>query len=51
MRNINFEKLKHVLPEIPGILRKKEYFNSAVLIPLVLYNEEHHFFLKEEGQK
>src|ERR1039457_1288617 len=51
MRTIDFEKLKHVLPKIPGILRKKEYFNAAVLIPLVWYNEEYHFLFEKRGAK
>src|ERR1035437_2226725 len=51
MGTINIEKLKYVLPKIPGILRKKEYFNSAVLIPLVWYNEEYHFLFEKRGAK
>jgi peroxisomal coenzyme A diphosphatase NUDT7 len=51
MRIINFEKLKQVLPRIPGILRKKEYFNAGVLIPLVWYNEEYHFLFEKRGAK
>ena len=51
MRTINFEKLKQVLPRIPGILRKKEYFNAGVLIPLVWYNEEYHFLFEKRGTK
>lgn len=51
MKNIDFEKLKNVLPKKPGILRKKEYFNAAVLIPLVLYNEEYYFLFEKRGAK
>jgi len=51
MRTIDFDKLKQVLPKIPGILRKKEYFNAAVLIPLVWYNEEYHFLFEKRGAK
>jgi peroxisomal coenzyme A diphosphatase NUDT7 len=51
MKKINIERLKHVLPEVPGILRKKEYFNSAVLIPLVKYNDEYHFLFEKRGAK
>jgi peroxisomal coenzyme A diphosphatase NUDT7 len=51
MKNINLEKIKRVLPEIPGILRKKEYFNSAVLIPLVKYKDEYHFLFEKRGAK
>ena len=51
MRTIDFAKLKQVLPRIPGILRKKEYFNAAVLIPLVWHNEEYHFLFEKRGAK
>jgi peroxisomal coenzyme A diphosphatase NUDT7 len=51
MKTIDIEKLKQVLPEIPGILRKSEYFNSAVLIPLVWYKEEYNFLFEKRGAK
>jgi coenzyme A diphosphatase NUDT7 len=51
MKTIDFDKLKKVLPRIPGILRKKEYFNAAVLIPLVWYNEEYNFLFEKRGAK
>src|ERR1017187_9298541 len=51
MRTIDFDKLKHVLPKIPGILRKKEYFNAAVLIPLVWHNEEYNFLFEKRVAK
>lgn len=41
------EKFKNNLPAVPGILRKEEYFNSAVLIPLVPVDDEY-FFLFEK---
>ncbi|MBZ0199259.1 MAG: CoA pyrophosphatase [Ignavibacteriaceae bacterium] len=40
-------KLKERLPVNPGILRKNEFFNSAVLIPLVHVSDEY-FFLFEK---
>ncbi|NCS90041.1 MAG: hypothetical protein AUK34_12155 [Ignavibacteria bacterium CG2_30_36_16] len=46
--NLNYlAKLKNNLPAVPGILRKEEYFNSSVLIPLVPVNDEY-FFLFEK---
>jgi peroxisomal coenzyme A diphosphatase NUDT7 len=51
MKTISIEKIKLVLPKIPGILRKKEYFNAAVLIPLVWHNEEYHFLFEKRGAK
>jgi peroxisomal coenzyme A diphosphatase NUDT7 len=51
MKNIDFDKLKRVLPEKPGILRKQEYFNSAVLIPVVKYNDVYHFLFEKRGAK
>ena len=44
------EKFKSNLPAIPGILRKDEFFNSAVLIPLVPVDDEY-FFLFEKRAK
>jgi peroxisomal coenzyme A diphosphatase NUDT7 len=51
MKTIDFEKLKQVLPKVPGILRKKEYFNSSVLIPLVWHNDEYHFLFEKRAAK
>lgn len=37
------------LPDTPGIIGKDEYFNSAVLIPLVLLNGEYHFLFEKRS--
>ena len=51
MEKFNPKKLKQMLPRYPGILRKEEYFNSAVLIPLVkIYGEYHFFFEKRSAE-
>ena len=49
MKNIDFEKLISVLPKYPGVLGKEEYFNSAVLIPLVLINKEYNFLFEKRA--
>jgi 8-oxo-dGTP pyrophosphatase MutT (NUDIX family) len=49
MKKIDFEKLIAVLPKHPGVLGKEEYFNSAVLIPLVLLNAEYHFLFEKRS--
>lgn len=49
MNKININKLKSVLPAIPGILRKDEYFNSAVLIPLVKCDGEYSILFEKRG--
>jgi 8-oxo-dGTP pyrophosphatase MutT (NUDIX family) len=47
MRKEQIEKLKRVLPVIPGINGSEEYFKSAVLVLLVfLYDEYHLIFQK-----
>ena len=42
-------KLKAKLPEFPGILRKDEFFNSAVLIPLIPLNGELYFLFEKRA--
>lgn len=51
MKKIDFEKLVSVLPKYPGILSKDEYFNSAVLIPLVELNGEYSFLFEKRSAK
>lgn len=49
IKDLNLDKLKSVLPDVPGILRKDEYFNSAVLIPLVKSNGEYSILFEKRG--
>ena len=49
MNTSELEKLKSKLPIHPGILRKEEYFNSAVLIPLVFVNNEYNFLFEKRA--
>ena len=51
MKEIDLEKLASVLPKYPGILSKEEYFNSAVLIPLVEMNNEYYFLFEKRSAK
>jgi 8-oxo-dGTP pyrophosphatase MutT (NUDIX family) len=39
------------LPLSPGILRKEEYLNSAVLIPLVFKNGEYYFLFEKRSEQ
>ncbi len=41
--------LKEKLPASPGIMRKEEYFNSAVLIPLVWHNGVYNFLFEKRA--
>ncbi len=43
------ESLKEKLPVVPGINGKEEYFNSAVLVLLMLINEEYHFVFQKRA--
>lgn len=43
------EGLKDKLPVVPGINAKEEYFNSAVLVLLMLINEEYHFVFQKRA--
>jgi len=49
MNNNDLENLKSKLPEVPGILGKEEYFNAAVLIPLVMINGEYNFLFEKRA--
>ncbi len=49
MNKDDLKKLKDVLPEIPGILGRKEYFNSAVLIPLIEIDNEFHLLFEKRA--
>jgi 8-oxo-dGTP pyrophosphatase MutT (NUDIX family) len=48
---IDLEKIKKMLPDLPGILRKDEYFNSAVLIPLVFINGEYNLLFEKRSAR
>lgn len=37
------------LPETPGILRKDEFFNSAVVVPFVLKDDEYHLLFEKRA--
>jgi len=41
--------LKINLPQLPGILGKDEFFNSAVLIPLVFIEDEYHLLFEKRA--
>ncbi len=45
----DLERLKEKLPKHPGILRKNDYMNSAVLIPLVMINGEYNFLFEKRA--
>jgi len=49
MNKKGLERLKENLPSKPGILRRDEYFNSSVLIPLVFINNEYHFLFEKRA--
>lgn len=49
MKQLNFKKLKSLLPKNPGILGKSEYFNSAVLVPIVKRNGEYNLLFEKRS--
>jgi len=51
MNKSELNTLKNKLPAAPGILRKDEYLNSAVLIPLVFNNDEYFFLFEKRSEK
>jgi 8-oxo-dGTP pyrophosphatase MutT (NUDIX family) len=48
MNNSDLERLVRQLPEVPGIYGKKDFFNSAVLVSLVPYENDTYHFLFEK---
>ncbi len=49
MNKEDLNKLINNLPSSPGILRKDEFFNSAVIIPLIYLNDEYHFLFEKRA--
>ena len=46
MDNGKFQKLKESLPAYSALIGREEFFNSAVLIPLVQFENEYHFLFE-----
>ncbi|WP_407313031.1 NUDIX hydrolase [Desulfosporosinus sp. SB140] len=49
MDELVLEGLKNTLPLVPGINGKNEYFNSAVLVLLLLVDGEYHFVFEKRA--
>ncbi len=49
MKKNNLKQLIANLPETPGVLGRKRFFNSAVLIPLVKIKGEYHLLLQKRA--
>ena len=49
MNKDNLNKLVNNLPSVPGILRKDEFFNSAVIIPLVFKDNGYHLLFEKRA--
>lgn len=49
MKKNDLDILKHNLPRIAGIYGKSDFFNSAVLIALVMMNDEYHFLFEKRA--
>ncbi len=49
MNKNDLNKLIQGLPTVPGILRKDEFFNSAVIIPLVWKDNEYHLLFEKRA--
>lgn len=43
------QQLQKLLPKVPGINGKEEYFNSAVLVLLMPVNGDYHFVFEKRG--
>jgi len=51
MKETDLGKLIKNLPAGPGIIGKDEYFNSAVLIPLIKADKEYYFLFEKRSAK
>ncbi len=49
MNNNDLQRLVRHLPAFPGIYGKKDFFNSAVLISLVMRDGEYHFLFEKRA--
>lgn len=49
MNRSMIEGLREKLPLVPGINGKEEYFNSAVIVLLMLVDEEYHFVFEKRA--
>jgi peroxisomal coenzyme A diphosphatase NUDT7 len=49
MKNNQLNEFVKKLPKTPGIIGKDEYFNSAVLIPLVFIDNKYHFLFEKRS--
>lgn len=50
MDHETLERLVTQLPECPGILAREKFFNSAVLVSLVLKDDEYHLLFEKRAQ-
>jgi 8-oxo-dGTP pyrophosphatase MutT (NUDIX family) len=50
MTESDLQKLANKFPTQPNILGKEEFFNSAVLIPLVKFNGEYNFLFEKRAE-
>jgi len=49
MNNKDLNRFVKNLPSTPGILRKDEFFNSAVVVPFVFKNGEYHLLFEKRA--
>jgi 8-oxo-dGTP pyrophosphatase MutT (NUDIX family) len=49
MNKEQFEKLTNSLPNYPSIQGREKYFNSAVLVPFVFFNNEYHLLFQRRA--
>ena len=50
MNEKDMEKLVSRLPAAPGIMGREEYFNPAILIPLVMMSDGYHFLFEVRAE-
>jgi len=49
MNREDLDKMVKSLPSSPGIMRKDEFFNSAVVIPFILKDNEYHLLFEKRA--
>lgn len=50
LKDLNLEKVIKKLPKNPNILGRKKYFNSAVIIPLIIKENQYHLLFQKRAE-
>ena len=49
MKRHEFEAFTHTLPDIPGIFGREDFFNAAILVPVLYFHDEPHLLFQKRA--